>query len=126
MLFQLYNNEKINLSLQEKKDNVFSLVSKEGKEYLSLKKGELNRLDFNYDPFLFSESESSVAQKIDELYHQFMEDNFYGVESENEDNEDNEDTKQNSKKKIANLNDNVEKDNKDSDEYHLDINFKDI
>ena len=91
MLFQLYNNEKINLSLQEKKDNVFSLVSKEGKEYLSLKKGELNRLDFNYDPFLFSESESSVAQKIDELYHQFMEDNFYGVESENEDNEDNED-----------------------------------
>lgn len=90
MLFQLYNNEKINLSLQEKKDNVFSLVSKEGKEYLSLKKGELNRLDFNYDPFLFSESENSVAQKIDELYHQFMEDNFYGVESENEDNEDNE------------------------------------
>ena len=90
MQFQLYNNEKINLFLQEKKDKTFSLVSKEGKEYLILKKGDLNRLEFNYDSFLFSESESSMTQKIDELYHQDKEDCFLGVESEIDENEDSE------------------------------------
>ena len=34
MLFQLYNNEQINLYLQLKKDDTFALVSKDGKEYI--------------------------------------------------------------------------------------------
>ena len=66
MLFQLYNNEQINLYLQLKKDDTFALVSKDGKEYLSLIKGDLGRLDFKYDSILFSESEEDVANKIDE------------------------------------------------------------
>ena len=79
MLFQLYNNEQINLYLQLKKDDTFALVSKDGKEYLSLIKGDLGRLDFKYDSILFSESEEDVANKIDELYHQYMEDTFCGI-----------------------------------------------
>lgn len=76
MLFQLYNNEQINLYLQLKNDDTFVLVSKEGKEYLALRKGDLGQLEFSYDSFLFSESEESVSNKIDELYHQYLEDNF--------------------------------------------------
>ena len=87
MLFQLYNNEQINLYLQLKKDDTFALVSKDGKEYLSLIKGDLGRLDFKYDSILFSESEEDVANKIDELYHQYMEDTFCGIEKETEENE---------------------------------------
>lgn len=87
MLFQLYNNEQINLYLQLKKDDTFALVSKDGKEYLSLIKGDLGRLDFKYDSILFSESEEDVANKIDELYHQYMEDTFCGIETETEENE---------------------------------------
>ena len=87
MLFQLYNNEQINLYLQLKKDDTFALVSKDGKEYLSLIKGDLGRLDFKYDSILFSESEEDVANKIDELYYQYMEDTFCGIEPETEENE---------------------------------------
>lgn len=87
MLFQLYNNEQINLYLQLKNDDTFVLVSKEGKEYLALRKGDLGQLEFSYDSFLFSESEESVSNKIDELYHQYLEDNFSGIETETEENE---------------------------------------
>ena len=87
MLFQLYNNEQINLFLQLKNDGTFALVSKDGKEYLSLKKGDLGQLDFSFDSFLFSESEESVSNKIDDLYHQYLEDNFSGIETEIEENE---------------------------------------
>lgn len=87
MLFQLYNNEQINLYLQLKNDDTFVLVSKEGKEYLSLKKGDLGQLEFSYDSFLFSESEESVSNKIDDMYHQYLEDNFSGIETETEENE---------------------------------------
>ncbi len=87
MLFQLYNKEQISLYLQLKNDDTFALVSKEGKEYLALKKGDLGQLVFSYDSFLFSESEESVSNKIDELYHQYLEDNFSGIETETEENE---------------------------------------
>lgn len=87
MLFQLYNKEQISLYLQLKNDDTFALVSKEGKEYLALKKGDLGQLEFSYDSFLFSESEESVSNKIDELYHQYLEDNFSGIETETEENE---------------------------------------
>ena len=87
MLFQLYNKEQISLFLHEKNDDTFVLVSKDGKEYLSLKKGDLGRLEFIYDPFLFSESEEIFSNKIDELYHQYVEDNFSGIESEIDENE---------------------------------------
>lgn len=87
MLFQLYNKELISLYLQLKNDDTFALVSKEGKEYLALKKGDLGQLVFSYDSFLFSESEESVSNKIDELYHQYLEDNFSGIETETEENE---------------------------------------
>lgn len=43
MLFQLYNKEQISLYLQLKNDDTFALVSKEGKEYLALKKGDLGQ-----------------------------------------------------------------------------------
>ena len=72
MQFLLYNNELINLYLQLKNDDTFALVSKDGKEYLSLKKGDLGQLEFSYDPILFSESEESVTSKIDDLYHQYV------------------------------------------------------
>lgn len=87
MLFQLYNKEQISLFLHEKNDDTFVLVSKDGKEYLSLKKGDFGCLEFIYDPFLFSESEEIFSNKIDELYHQYVEDNFSGIESEIDENE---------------------------------------
>lgn len=43
MLFQLYNKEQISLYLQLKNDDTFALVSKEWKEYLALKKGDLGQ-----------------------------------------------------------------------------------
>ena len=87
MLFQLYNKEQISLFLHVKNDDTFVLVSKDGKEYLSLKKGDLGRLEFTYDSFLFSDSEETFSNKIDELYHQYVEDNFSGIESEIDENE---------------------------------------
>lgn len=87
MYFLLSNNQQINLVLYQKDDTNFVLVSTEGKEYLSLKKNDLDRLEFSYDSSLFSEREEDMKRKIDELYYKYIEETASGIEPEEENNE---------------------------------------
>ena len=87
MYFLLSNNQQINLVLYQKDDTNFVLVSTEGKEYLSLKKNDLDRLEFSYDSSLFSEKEENMKKKIDELYYKYIEETASGIEPEEENNE---------------------------------------